>query len=91
MDRFETAFEESAKQYKYMQRPRGTPRQQAQVAVDALARLCLGLQDGEEIQEEDKQLIEDAVVGGILGADDAFRSEVKSSISTRSERAQSYV
>lgn len=33
--------------YTYMERPTGTVVQQADVAVDALARLCLNLPDGE--------------------------------------------
>jgi len=90
MERFSQAFEEAVKRYTYMDRPRGCSQEQADIAVDSLARMCLGLKDGEPIAEEDAELIIDAVSGGLLGAGPSFRELVKTSVGTRTERATAY-
>ena len=90
MDRFNSNLGEEIKKFKYVDRPRGRPQDQADVAVDAIIRLCLGLKDGEDVSEEDAGLIEDAVCGGMLGAGPQFREVVKKSIASRGERATVY-
>ena len=92
MERFGGAKMEEITKYKFItDRPRGKPQEQADVAVDALVRLCLGLKDGEPIVGEDIMLIEDAVVGGLLETGPQFREMVKKSIESRGERASAYV
>ena len=49
MDRFADNVSEAAKAYTLMARPRGLLVEQAEVAVDALARMVLGLKDGTPI------------------------------------------
>jgi hypothetical protein len=91
MERFLGEYNQGISKYSYMNRPRGTPQQQADLAVDALARLCLPIQDGEPIPEEDVQLIEDAVYGGLMMNLPEFRQNIRTSISTREQRAKAYV
>jgi hypothetical protein len=91
MDRFGAALEEEVKKYKYVERPRGRPAELAEVAVDSLARLCLGLKDGEEVPAEDVQMMEDAVCGGLMGTGPQFRELVKAALASRGERATTYV
>lgn len=62
---------------------------QADVAVDALARLVLNLKDGQAIPAEDAPLIEDAACGGFWDVP-GFREEVRRSIAQREQRAESY-
>ena len=90
MERFNGALSEEVKKYQYVERPRGKPQEQADIAVDCLVRLCLGLKDGESVGEEDAALLEDAVCGGLLGTGPQFRELVKSSIASRGERATAY-
>ena len=90
MERFAGALEAETEKYKFMDRPQGRPQDQADVAVDCLARLCLGLADGEPISEEDVPLVEDAVCGGLMGTGPAFRELVKQSIAGRADRAGAY-
>ena len=47
MDRFSEALAQVNSRYTYMERPRGTVQLQADVAIDALARLVMGLKDGQ--------------------------------------------
>ncbi|KAL4425334.1 hypothetical protein ABPG75_009350 [Micractinium tetrahymenae] len=89
VDRFTEAVAEVASRYTYMDRPRGTPAQQADVAVDALVRLVLNLKDGQPIPAEDAPLIEDAACGGFWDVP-GFREEVKRSIAQREQRAAAY-
>lgn len=63
---------------------------QADVAVDALARLVLGLKDGEAVPPEDVGILEDAVVGGFWDVE-GIREEVRRSIAERPQRAAAYV
>lgn len=93
MDRFSSAFEEAAKKFTYVERPRGRPQELADVAVDALSRLCLGLQDGSEVPEDAQKMVEDAVCGGLystMAVTPSFREMVKQSIATRNERSSKY-
>ena len=95
MDRFSSAFEEAASKFTFVERPRGRPQEVADVAVDALARLCIGLQDGSEVPEDAQTMIEDAVCGGLSLAGvtttpSLFRELVKRSIATRTERSSTY-
>ncbi len=62
---------------------------QADVAVDALARLVLNLKDGQPIPEADAPLIEDTACGGFWDVP-GFREEVKRSIAQREQRATAY-
>ncbi|KAL4419180.1 hypothetical protein ABPG77_007770, partial [Micractinium sp. CCAP 211/92] len=89
VDRFSEAVAEVASRYTYMDRPRGTPAQQADVAVDALARLVLNLKDGQPIPEADAPLIEATACGGFWDVP-GFREEVKRSIAQREQRATAY-
>ena len=88
MERFLGAYKEESNKYTYIKdRPSASLQEQAHVAVDALARLILPIQDGEPIPEEDAPLIEDAVVGGLLGyPEEEFRACVQNSIATRESR-----
>ena len=61
----------------------------ADVAVDALARLCLNLKDGAEIGPEDARLVEDAVCGGFWDVP-GFREAARQSIAERAQRADAY-
>lgn len=90
MERFLSEFSESAQKFTYMERPKGTPQQQADLAVDAMARLCLPIQDGEDIGAEDASLLEDAIFGSFLGSAPEFRDTIKHSIATRADRAKAY-
>jgi hypothetical protein len=90
MERFNIAFEEEAAKWSFAERPRGLPRERADVAVDALARLCLGLKDGEELAAEDAALVEDAVCGGFWEEGEGFRGEVRRSVAERAQRAGAY-
>jgi len=65
--------------------------EQAEVAVDAMARLILPLQDGEGIGVEDQVLVEDLVVGGMLGYPEAWRGAVRAAIEGREGRGARYV
>lgn len=59
------------------------------MAVDALARLVLGLKDGQPIVGEDVQLIADCVTGGFWDVP-AVQAEVPRSIAEREQRAGAY-
>ena len=91
MERFNGALLEETTKYKYVQRPRGQPQEQADVAVDAVLRLCLGLKDGVPVEGEDAELVEELVCGGLMGTGPQFRELVKKSIETRGDRALAYV
>lgn len=91
MDRFANDLLEETKKYTYVERPRGRPQEQADVAVDSVVRLVLGLKDGEPVGAEDAALLEDAVSGGLLGTGPQFRELVKKSLASREERATAYV
>lgn len=90
MDRFNNVFEENASKYTYMDRPKGSLQERAEVAVDSLARLCLKAADGDVLDEEDAALIEDVVVD-VLSEDNVdFRSVVKTAIHDRPNRKEKY-
>lgn len=63
---------------------------QADIAVDALARLVLALKDGAPIAAEDAPLIEEAACGGFWDVP-GIRDEVQRSIQEREARATAYV
>ena len=90
MDRFTGVLEESMKKYTYVDRPKAGPPQQAEIAVDSLARLCMNARDGDELPEEDAKLIEDIIFGGLLGKTEEFRQLVRTAIQTRRDRATLY-
>ncbi|PSC77003.1 calcium homeostasis regulater C 1 [Micractinium conductrix] len=90
MDRFSEALNEINSKYTYMERPRGSLAQQADIAVDALARLVLALKDGAPIAAEDAPLIEEAACGGFWDVP-GIRDEVQRSIQEREARATAYV
>lgn len=91
MERFLGAYKEGMDKYSYIKDREVAPLQeQADVAVDAMARLILPIQDGEEIGENVAKMIEDVVFGGMLGYPEEFRECVKKSIETRASRASLY-
>lgn len=90
MDRFTEMLNEACTKYTYMDRPRGSVTQQADVAVDAVVRLVMNLKDGQPIPAEDALLVEDAVCGGFWNVP-GFREEVQRSIREREQRAAAYV
>jgi hypothetical protein len=101
MDRFSGPLAEATKKYTYMERPVGRPGDVVTVAVDALARLCLGLPDGEAIDPEDGELL----VGVVSGALQQYwvsssttgkgvgelEDQVRRAVSTRTARKDAYV
>eukprot|EP00887_Chlorella_sp_A99_P003472 scaffold7.g3472.t1 len=89
-DRFADAFQEERKKYTFIEVPRPPPVAQAALAVDALARLCLGLKDGEPLEPEEAELIATTVVGGLFGVPGIDRAVVDAAIATRQERASAY-
>jgi len=103
MDRFSGPLAEATKKYTYMERPVGRPGDVVNVAVDALARLCLGLPDGEEIDPEDGELLVGVVSGALQqywlssstpgstkGVGD-LEDQVRRAVSTRTARKDAYV
>lgn len=99
MDRFSGPLAEATKKYTYMERPVGRPEDVVTVAVDALARLCLGLPDGAAIDPEDGQLFVGIVSGALQqywatntgkGVND-LRNAVERAVSTRTERKDAYL
>lgn len=91
MERFLGEYKEGMDKYAYIKDREAAPLQeQADVAVDAMARLILPIQDGEEIGQDVAKMIEDVVVGGMLGYPQEFRDCVKKSIETRASRASQY-
>lgn len=93
MERFLGEYKEKTSKYTYISEvPKGPLQDQATLAVDAIARLVLPIQDGDAIEEADASLVEDVVVGGMLGYEGAdIRQCVGTSISTRQERGNKYV
>ncbi|EFN56966.1 hypothetical protein CHLNCDRAFT_57377 [Chlorella variabilis] len=75
MERFSEALAEQTAKYTYMERPRGSLAQQADVAVDAVVRLVLGLKDGQPVPAEDAALVEECVAGGFWDVP-GFKEEV---------------
>lgn len=91
MERFLGEYKQGMDKYEYIKDRQTAPLQeQADLAVDAMARLILPIQDGEEIDDTDAPMIEDVIVGGCLGYPDAFRECVRVSIATRSSREGLY-
>lgn len=90
MERFLSEFNEEAKKYTYLERPRGSSQERANLAVDAIARLILPIEDGENIPDDDIQFVEDVVFGGMLKTPEEFRTNIKIAIETRAERATIY-
>jgi hypothetical protein len=64
-------------------------RLQADVAIDSLARLVMGLKDGQPVAEEDAQLLEDTACGGFWDVP-GFREAARQSIAEREQRAAAY-
>lgn len=62
---------------------------QADVAIDALVRLVMGLKDGQPVVEEDAQLLEDCACGGFWDVPE-FREAARRSIAEREQRAAAY-
>ena len=92
MERFLGEYKEGLDKYAYIKdRPGRGMGEQAEVAVDAMARLILPVQDGEEIAEEDRSLVEDLVVGGMLGYPGEWRGAVRAAIESRGERGERYL
>lgn len=60
------------------------------MAVDAIARLVLGLKDGTAVPPEDAALVEDCVAGGFWDLP-GFKDEVRRSLAERELRASAYV
>jgi len=90
MERFNIYFEEAIEKFTYMERPKATVQAEADLVIDALARLCLGLKDGEALPEEDAALLADAAVGGFYERGPEFAEAVQRSIATRGERTTTY-
>jgi hypothetical protein len=92
MERFLGEYKEKTSKYTYISDiPKGPLQDQGSLAVDAIARLVLPIQDGDAIEEADASLVEDVVVGGMLGYEgEDFRQCVRTSIGTRQERAKKY-
>ncbi len=91
MERFLGEYAEGMGKYEYIKdRPTRALEEQAEVAVDAMARLILPIQDGEEIDADDRALVEDMVVGGMLGYPSEWRTCVRAAIQTRVDRAARY-
>ncbi|KAI8101504.1 hypothetical protein M9435_001610 [Picochlorum sp. BPE23] len=92
MERFLGEYKEKTSKYTYISDiPKGPIQDQASLAVDAIARLVLPIQDGDAIEEADASLVEDVVVGGMLGYEgEDFRQCVRTSIGTRQERAKKF-
>jgi hypothetical protein len=91
MERFLNEYEEGMGKYEYIKdRPTRALEEQAEVAVDAMARLILPIQDGDAIAAEDCGLIEDLVTGGMLGYPAEWRACVHAAIETRGERGERY-
>lgn len=57
----------------------------------SMRSLDCAFQDGEPIPEDDIQFVEDAVYGGLMMNLLEFRHNIKTSISTREQRAKAYV
>ena len=75
--------------YTYLERPQGTLQQQADLAVDGLARLCLNLPDGQPLPEADKKLIADAAAGAFWDVPGG-REAVQRSVASREQRKDAY-
>lgn len=75
--------------YTYVDRPRGTPAKQAALAVDALARLCLGAKDGTQLEGRDAELIAAAAAGGFWDVP-GFEEEAQRAVAQREQRADAY-
>lgn len=89
MERFDQNVQEVYQKYTYVERPQGTLQQQADMAVDVIARLCLNLPDGEEFKEEDAQLVANAAFGAIWDKEGA-REAIQRSLQTRAQRKDAY-
>mmetsp|Transcript_12643 Transcript_12643/g.27341 ORF Transcript_12643/g.27341 Transcript_12643/m.27341 type:complete len:242 (+) Transcript_12643:98-823(+) len=87
MDRFETSKINMAKKYSMIEKPEGSPRDKAVLAVDALCSLCLGLKDGEAVSEADAQLLTSLVCGAFPEVSSEL---VAAGIRERPQRATAY-
>jgi hypothetical protein len=72
-----------------LERPQGALQQQADAAVDGLARLCLNLPDGEPIPDADLKLIENAAAGAFWDLPGG-REAVQQSVASREQRKDAY-
>ena len=59
------------------------------MAVDALARLVLGLKDGTPVPEGDAELLLEAAAGGFYDVP-GFRAEAERSLAERGQRERAY-
>ncbi|KAA6426574.1 MAG: calcium homeostasis regulater C 1 [Trebouxia sp. A1-2] len=89
IDRFEMARAQIAEKYSYMDRPRGKPQEQINVAVDALTRLVPGTGDGEAIPQPAASLIEQLVTGAWADIPEAGQM-AEQAVATHPQRADDY-
>lgn len=75
--------------YAHCAPPTTHPQMQADVAVDAVARLVLNLKDGQPVSAEDAPLLLDCVAGGFWDSP-GMVEEVRRSIAEREQRAGAY-
>eukprot|EP00879_Flechtneria_rotunda_P012323 GHRR01012870.1.p1 GENE.GHRR01012870.1~~GHRR01012870.1.p1 ORF type:complete len:177 (+),score=42.38 GHRR01012870.1:1502-2032(+) len=87
MDRFENARDAALQKYRMMQRPQGKVFDGVNLAVDAVAILCLGLSDGQAVQEADEGMLAD-ILGFVFP--EASREQVLDSIHSRPQRTSAY-
>jgi hypothetical protein len=89
VDRFAAALAAEHAKYSYLQRPSGSVAAQAEVAADALARLCCDAVDGEALGAEDASDVAGAVAGGLWDVPGA-REAAAAAISSRPDRSAIY-
>jgi len=87
VERFEYERDKALKVYSYAQRPKGKTREQVDIAVDSLARVSIGLKDGEPISQRDQQLVIPIVAQAFFDVEGALEM-TKSSVTdaARAER-----
>eukprot|EP00891_Asterochloris_glomerata_P003172 jgi/Astpho2/3172/e_gw1.00052.70.1_t len=90
IDRFSNARNDVNKKYSYVDRPRGSPQQQIDIAVDALARLIYGLDDGAPLTSEDTASFQKVVAGAFPDVP-LVDQLVQESIAGRSARKAAYL
>lgn len=90
MDRFQMTREEASKAYDLVERPRGTPSQCIDIAVDTLCTLGPGLKDGQPVSGKPAELLAKIVTAAFPDVEDA-EIMVRESIYTRASRVKDYV
>lgn len=73
-----------------MEAPRAAATAQAELAVDCLARLCCGLDDGEAPEPEDAALLAAVVAGGLCDEPGMGEEAAAAAVATRGQRASAY-